>query len=63
LGIAEREIKRVKTAKFVLIPESADTFGHGTHTHVSDLEQYLAELLEKTRIRASRELKQAATDV
>ncbi|HVN21974.1 MAG TPA: alpha/beta fold hydrolase, partial [Dongiaceae bacterium] len=32
LGIAEREIKRVKKGKFVLIPASEQTHGHGTHT-------------------------------
>lgn len=32
LGIAEREAKRMPRAKFILIPTSADTKGHGTHT-------------------------------
>ena len=32
LGIAEREIKRVKHGKFILIPASESTHGHGTHT-------------------------------
>jgi homoserine O-acetyltransferase len=32
LGIAEREIKRVKHGKFVLLPVSDSTVGHGTHT-------------------------------
>jgi homoserine O-acetyltransferase/O-succinyltransferase len=48
LGIAEREVKRVKNARFVLIPESEQTFGHGTHTHAELWKHYLAELLEKT---------------
>jgi homoserine O-acetyltransferase/O-succinyltransferase len=48
LGIAEREIKRVKNGKFVLIPESAETFGHGTHTHAAIWKQYLQEVLEKS---------------
>jgi len=47
LRIAEREIKRVKNGKFVLIPESAETFGHGTHTHAAIWKQYLQEVLEK----------------
>ena len=47
LGIAEREVKRVKSARFVLIPASEGTFGHGTHTHAAIWKQYLAELLEK----------------
>jgi len=32
LGIAQREIKNVKRGKFVLIPASDQTHGHGTHT-------------------------------
>jgi homoserine O-acetyltransferase len=32
LGIAEREIKRVKNGRFVLLPISDETRGHGTHT-------------------------------
>jgi homoserine O-acetyltransferase len=32
LGIADREIKRVKNGRFVLIPISDETRGHGTHT-------------------------------
>jgi len=32
LAIAEREIKRVKHGRFVLVPASASTHGHGTHT-------------------------------
>jgi homoserine O-acetyltransferase len=47
LGIAGREIKRVKNARFVLIPISDETRGHGTHTKAVVWKQYLAELLEK----------------
>jgi len=49
LGIAEREIKRVKRGKFVLIPASAQTFGHGTHTHAAIWQQYLKELMEELK--------------
>jgi len=48
LGIAEREIKKVQNAKFVLIPASENTHGHGTHTWAELWKQYLAELLEKS---------------
>jgi homoserine O-acetyltransferase len=48
LGIAEREVKRVKNGKFVLIPASAETFGHGTHTHAALWKPYLAELLQRS---------------
>jgi homoserine O-acetyltransferase len=45
LGMAEREIRRVKGAKFVVIPISDATRGHGTHTWAAVWKQYLAELL------------------
>jgi homoserine O-acetyltransferase/O-succinyltransferase len=48
LGIAEREIKKVQNANFVLIPASENTHGHGTHTWAELWKQYLAELLEKS---------------
>jgi homoserine O-acetyltransferase len=47
LGIAEREIKRVKQGKFVLIPASEQTHGHGTHTWAAIWQEYLKELLEE----------------
>ena len=48
LGMAEKEIKRVKNGKFVLLPGSEQTFGHGTHTHAAIWEAYLEELLERS---------------
>ncbi len=49
LGIAEREIKRVKNGKFVLLPTSETTHGHGTHTWAAVWKQYLKELLEESQ--------------
>jgi homoserine O-acetyltransferase len=49
LGMAEREIKRVKNARFVLVPIGDETRGHGTHTKAIVWKQYLAELLEKSK--------------
>ena len=49
LGIAEKEIKRVKNAKFVLLPASEQTHGHGTHTWAAVWQQYLKELLDKSQ--------------
>jgi len=49
LGIAEREIKRVPRGKFVLLPISGLTRGHGTHTLASVWKQYLQELLEESK--------------
>jgi homoserine O-acetyltransferase/O-succinyltransferase len=48
LPMAQRDIKRVKTARFVLIPVSDQTHGHGTHTWAALWKQYLEELLEKS---------------
>ena len=45
LGIAEREIKRVKGGRFVLLPGSDQTHGHGTHTWAALWQQHLAQLL------------------
>jgi len=49
LGIAEREIKRVKRGRFVLIPASAETHGHGTHTWAVFWQQYLRDLLQESQ--------------
>jgi len=49
LGIAEKEIKRVKNGKFVLIPVSSQTHGHSTHTWAAVWQQYLKELLESSQ--------------
>ncbi len=45
LGILEREIKKVPRGKFVLIPISAATRGHGSHTIAKLWERDLEELL------------------
>ncbi len=49
LGIAEREIRRVKRGTFVLIPASDKTRGHGTHTWAALWKDRLVELLERSR--------------
>jgi homoserine O-acetyltransferase/O-succinyltransferase len=51
LGIAEREIKRVKNGKFVLLPASEETHGHGTHTWAAVWQSYLQELLKRSEPR------------
>ena len=48
LGIAEREIKKVKKGKFILLPASEKTHGHGTHTWAPAWQEYLKELLESS---------------
>ena len=49
LGIAEREIKRVKKGRFVLIPISEQSHGHGTHTWAAVWQQYLKELMDSSQ--------------
>jgi homoserine O-acetyltransferase/O-succinyltransferase len=49
LGIAEREIRRVKNGRFVLLPASNQTHGHGTHTWAAVWQQYLAQLLDSSK--------------
>jgi len=49
LGIAENEIKRVKHGRFVLLPASDQTHGHGTHTWAAVWQQYLGELLASSQ--------------
>ena len=44
----EREIKRVKRGRFILIPISDQTRGHGTHTLAAIWQGYLKELLEES---------------
>lgn len=45
LGVAEREIRKVKKGKFILLPASEVTHGHGTHTWAAVWEKYLQDLL------------------
>jgi homoserine O-acetyltransferase/O-succinyltransferase len=46
LGVMEREIKRVKNGRYVLLPITDQTRGHGTHTIASIWQGYLKDLLE-----------------
>jgi homoserine O-acetyltransferase/O-succinyltransferase len=48
LGIAEREIQKIKGGRFVLLPISDQTHGHGTHTWAAAWKEYLAALLAGT---------------
>jgi len=47
LGIAEKEVKRLKNGAFILL-QNPETHGHGTHTWAVFWKSYLGELLEKT---------------
>lgn len=48
LGILEREIKRVPRGEAVLMPLSADTVGHGSHTKAVLWKDRLARFLKQT---------------
>jgi len=48
LGIIEREIKRVKHGRYILIPTSDQTRGHGTHSLPAIWGNYLDELLKES---------------
>jgi homoserine O-acetyltransferase len=48
LGIAEQKVKLVANARFILLPISEKTHGHGTHTDAAVWMQYLEELLKKS---------------
>jgi homoserine O-acetyltransferase len=48
LGIAEREVKRMPNARFIMIPISDATRGHGTHAVAAVWREYLAEFMQST---------------
>jgi homoserine O-acetyltransferase len=48
LGLIEREIKRVKHGRFILLPITDQTRGHGTHTLPAIWQGYLKELLAES---------------
>ena len=55
LGVAEREVKRIRNGKFVLIPASDETHGHGTHTWAAIWQSWLADLLRESSHGAHRD--------
>lgn len=46
LGILEQEIKKVKNGRYILLPITDKTSGHGTHSNPTIWGGYLAELLK-----------------
>lgn len=46
LGVMERELKRIRNARLLLIPGSPDTAGHGTTAQAKWWKKELAELLQ-----------------
>jgi homoserine O-acetyltransferase len=53
LGILEREIKKVAHGRYILIPTSDETRGHGTHSRAVVWKQYLLELLAESEPHAA----------
>lgn len=49
LRIIEREIKKVKHGRFVLLPITEETRGHGTHSLPAIWGKYLVELLDESK--------------
>ena len=47
LGILEREIKRVKRGRAIVMPGTPETHGHGNHTYAARWKQELVKLLEE----------------
>ena len=52
LGILERTIKRVKHGRYVLLPITDQTRGHGTHSLPAIWQGYLADLLKVSQPRS-----------
>jgi homoserine O-acetyltransferase len=48
LGIAEQQAKKLQHGRFVLLPASEQTHGHGTHTWAAIWKDRLAELLKES---------------
>ena len=51
LGVAEKLVSRMPNARFVLIPISDATRGHGTHTQAAVWKDYLIDFLARTERR------------
>jgi homoserine O-acetyltransferase len=49
LKIIDRDIQRIKNGKYVLLPITDQTRGHGTHSWPAIWENYLAELLKRSQ--------------
>jgi len=49
LGLAQQQVKEMPRAKFVLLPITDATRGHGTHTVAAIWKDYLIELLKQSK--------------
>jgi homoserine O-acetyltransferase/O-succinyltransferase len=48
LTMAQTEVQRLNKGRFILVPASEQTYGHGTHTHAEVWQGYLKALLEES---------------
>jgi len=48
LDIAQKLAARMPHARFILVPASMETYGHGTHTRAAVWEHYLIQLLQES---------------
>ena len=48
LDVAQKLVTRMPQARFILVPASMETHGHGTHTHAAVWENYLIQLLQQS---------------
>jgi homoserine O-acetyltransferase len=48
LDILEREIKRVKKGRAIVMPASKETIGHGTHTKAAVWKEHLEKFMKET---------------
>ena len=48
LGIAQKLVTSIPHARFILIPASEETHGHGTHTEAAVWKDYLVTFLAET---------------
>jgi homoserine O-acetyltransferase/O-succinyltransferase len=53
LGVLQQEIKRVRRGKAIMIAESEQTRGHGTHTLAAVWKRHLVRLLKDSESRVS----------
>jgi homoserine O-acetyltransferase len=49
LGIAEKMAKQMPNARFILLPITDATRGHGTHTQAAIWKDYLSELMQRSQ--------------
>ena len=62
LGLMEKEITKVKNGKYILLPITDKTTGHGTHSNPTVWGHYLEELLKLTEVSKEATMKETISD-